>query len=292
MYKKVAMHLLVLILISCTPSLAVALSADKCAHIGVPGFIQGGEGSSIQAVSSDQAVEVLHGKRAVDYLEVVEKEKPERFKKAELRLKELGYKPTTDVVVFRTVNIAKSGSKGPQNGNKHLVLPAQDTYSDSEGEVIFWSWDDGDDGTWEGITSAERYSDGAYATYESQVLIVTENYETVWEEQTSYYRGGSDGGGGGGDEGPGIIRSALPGLSKTSLQRAVLKPGNEVQGNLRIMPAQSRGNFSRYLLCVAAGCISCTQQCRYTGPLWSKCMGLCCGIWVVRCGMSEMIRDQ
>lgn len=290
MCKKIGVHLLMLILISYAPGLASPLNIEKCSHLNASGVFFGGEESSIQQISSDQAVEVIHGKRAVDYLEVVKKERPERFKKAGSKLKELGYKPTGEVVVYRTVNVAKPVSKGLRSGNNSLVLPAQDTYSDSEGEVIFWSWDDGDNGTWEGITSVERYSDGAYATYESQALIATDNYDTVWEDQTSYYGGGADGGGGNGDGGPGIIRSALPsGLPATSFRRAVLKPGDGLNGTFRTMPVVAGRSWSSYLYCVAVGCTSCAHNCRYTGPLWPGCFGLCCGYFVVRCGLRELV---
>ena len=77
-----------------------------------------------------------------------------------------GYRPTDILVVQRKLGPAESVLPGVNGPMSIVPQPASTTYSNSAGEQIFWSWDDGDDSTWEGSQYVERYSDGAWASYD------------------------------------------------------------------------------------------------------------------------------
>jgi hypothetical protein len=227
------------------------------------------------AINNDVAVERIHGRAAAAHLENLLSRKPAAFVRAQQILRERGFTPTDFVYVERTLRRLNARLKSSSS-----VLPAQD-YSEwnADGEIVFWSWTDGDDGTWEGSIYMEAYGDDSASTWEGQIDVSVEEYPWVYYSNT--WTGDGDGGGddGGGDP--------LPTLKKTPP-----RPG-------QIVPAVASSGYpsTMYMLvgwnewgrcwrgCVIGNCTTAAIACRYTGPLWAKCFGGWCGGSLVGCGV-------
>ena len=263
--------------IGCAPDAALTDTATYAS--------QDGE-RHIAMVNSKIAVETLTGHRAVEYFKKLRAEKPARFKDAGKFLAQEGYKPTNIVTVFRTLRITEAQLR---QGIVPPAVPqkASTTVTSSEGEVVFWSWDDGDDGTWEGSTYVERYSDGAYTNSDSQSDIQTSDYYEIWSEVTSS---------GGGGDGPGdepIAVSFEPKQETGQVRLAVAGGPNAMlmqQGALNPRLVQDDGfDWQAFLACSVGGCSACAVTCTFTGPAWAGCFGPCCGGIVVGCAIQELI---
>lgn len=239
----------------------------------------------IAMVNSKIAVETLTGHRAVEYFQKLRAEKPARFKEAGKFLAQKGYKPTNTVTVFRTLRITEAQLR---QGIVPPAVPqrASTTVTSSEGEVVFWSWDDGDDGTWEGSTYVERYSDGAYTNSDSQSDIQTSDYFEIWSDVTSS---------GGGGDGPGddpIAVSFEPKQDANQVRFAVAGGPNAAlmqQGALNPRLVLDGFDWQGFLSCSIGGCSGCAVSCAFTGPTWPGCFGPCCGAVVVACAIQELI---
>ena len=132
------------------------------------------------AKATDRSLESLRGEAAREHLRNLLAKRSEAYARSRANLRQRGFLPTEIVVVHRTART----DVVERRRDKGLRL-AQDHYdSNDDGEVVFWSWDDGDDTTWEGSFYAERYSDGAWLMVDVQVDIATEDYLTLWASET------------------------------------------------------------------------------------------------------------
>lgn len=96
-----------------------------------------------------RTLEVLHGELATRHLQQLMSRRPEAF--ANLSLAARGYRPSEEVVVQRITRAQHTASLGTGFTLGKSYTFAQDAdEATSEGEITFWSWDDGDDSTWEG----------------------------------------------------------------------------------------------------------------------------------------------
>lgn len=92
------------------------------------------------------------------------------YLRAELNLMGRGLIPTDHVLVVRHIPAAEIIGRSVTP----ISYSPQDFQESVNGkEILMWSWDDGDDSTWEGTVSVERHSDGLFATWDLQIDIPT-----------------------------------------------------------------------------------------------------------------------
>jgi hypothetical protein len=191
-----------------------------------------------------------------------------------------GYQPTKVAVVMRTVRVDRLISQGLLPAT---AVPAGTEISNEEGEIVFWSWNDGDDSTWEGITYVAKYTTGQWATYDSQISIPVPQYTTVWSQQT----GGS-------------IQEEHQDVTDRSRRKmdgflqAIARPGDygaiatpaamssQLPGTRLASP--SKQDYQDFLVCSVGFCFICAEGCVFAGPFWPECFGLCCFLSVLFCG--------
>jgi hypothetical protein len=221
------------------------------------------------AVPSPTALERLEGNAALAHLNNLKVRHPLAFARAMKAMRDHGFKPTEIVDVVR--NTARAGAR-PRSHVPGIFL-AQDYVADSTGELVMWSWDDGDASTWEGVIYAESYSDGIYVTEDSQINVVSDPYP-VWEYTAAAYdSGGND-----------LLliknrihrQSPVPQIASASadMQRAIVEgtPPNSIE--LARVPEPVRA----WLACTIGGCGSAAWGCAVSGPGWGHCfLGWCGG---------------
>jgi hypothetical protein len=212
------------------------------------------------------AVERLDGPAAVKHLDKVKAAKAQLFRKAEARMRERGFESTDAVMVTKT-------SSG-------VVAPAQDAYSDSTGEIVFWSWDDGDDSTWEGTIYVEDYATGAYSIWDAQIDISGSRPSTVWRE----YQGGV-----------GDHRDLQPyafngGRRSRHVNAPQVASAGSLTGGTSIELVQVRAprDWDAFVDCFNSGCGSVMRWCAGTGPHWANCVTTGCGAVAIYCGIRHL----
>lgn len=131
--------------------------------------------------------EVLEGEQALSHLRNLKAKRPQAWARAEQILRERGFKPTGEVIVMRSTTHAKSKGKA----RKPFAFADSETIYDSSGEVTFWSWDDGVDGTWEGSVYMADYQNGIDGMADAQMFFDTPDFYTMWEYDV--YVGGPEG---------------------------------------------------------------------------------------------------
>jgi hypothetical protein len=221
--------------------------------------------------------ERLTGEAALAHLNQLKAKHGAAFAAAARMMEQRGFHPTDVVNVLRSKHLTRS-QKSPLAPGVDL---AQTTYSDSDGEVTMWSWDDGDPNTWEGVVYLEDYSSGSNGTFNTQVDISQQNYSTYWEQTVSY----TSGGGGCVDckkytstpfgirERPTLIASASRGAIFT---------------DPAIMLAQSGGRMRNFIFCAGGGCIGAAVSCISAGPAWPSCFLWRCAGVIVGCAVNAL----
>jgi len=137
----------------------------------------------VQLVRSgpETLVQRLEGVAALEHLQNVRSRNPSAFSKASASLRERGFKATNRIYVERTLRVASNAR--PMNADGMRL--AQDySESNSEGEILFWSWNDGDDNTWEGEIYVEIYSNNDASTWEGQIDSSNEDHEWIYYQET------------------------------------------------------------------------------------------------------------
>jgi hypothetical protein len=212
--------------------------------------------------------EIVSGPVAVSHLRDLTARRQELMEKAARRMRDRGFKPTDIVMVARN-----DGSGGE-------IAPVEDSFSNQEGEIVFWSWDDGANETWEGVIYVEDYVTGAFATWESQLDISTEDEYPLWE---SYV-----GGGGGGPREPvyqtHLFQDEPPQLASSAAEYALDRIRGGTSRDIQ------RVGLRRWAACTGAGCAGSAIGCIATGPKWAVCTGIWCAGWAIGCGIHELIR--
>jgi hypothetical protein len=159
-------------------------------------------------------------------------------------------------------------------------------YSSNDGEMIFYSWDDGDDGTWEGQIYVESYATGASILVAGQILISDTSLPVQWEDTIASS---------GGD--PRLIapeaRSRQPYLDRDAVQvasadRDFIEQVRAGAGNADIQRVQLRAYLQRWVTCAAGGCLAVLMGCRHAGPAWGHCTAIGCVAAMVGCAVSEL----
>ncbi|MGD2113917.1 MAG: hypothetical protein PVG07_02620 [Acidobacteriota bacterium] len=220
-------------------------------------------------------VEKLKGEAALTHLYNLFSRRPEAFKGVRKSLRARGLEPTEHVYVERTVRLASN--RNESSGSR--AVPTQD-YSEenSDGEIVFWSWDDGNDATWEGSIYVEVYSSGDASTWEGQIDASDETHEWNYYEKT--WSGGGDGPGG---EPLPATNEAPPWPSRRSHHGVTLASrspngSHTAYGSNGSMytPVGWSSWAHCWRACVVGGCAAVAIQCIRSGPLWPACFGIGC----------------
>lgn len=223
-------------------------------------------------------VEVILGETAQAHLQNAKLRRSRAFEKAARVLQQKGYRRTNEVVVVRTLD--KQAWLRSRDG----IHPAYDYASSEDGEIIFWSWDDGDDSTWEGNVYIEKYSTGGYVSLDGQVDPGYTEIPPVWEETIEYYGGG----GGGPDEDQPLMTSLGRGkpIQLASLMSDIGFAVNRNLDDSHIQLVQWREYLREWGKCFGPNCAVAVGTCRWAGPAWAKCSLAGCGIAAVACGIA------
>lgn len=234
------------------------------------------------------AVERLVGEAARLHLQNLKTSKRAAFEKAGAHLRSRGYWPTDEVVVLRSIDLYARGAE------TRGILPASDTAATSEGEVVFVSWDDGDDRTWEGSVYMDEYNSTAEALFDGQIDTADPDLTPVWEE-TVYYSSG--GGGGDGDEPVEPVQQVRDQSARTPDFLVADASPFGVALLLRDFSSRGKeftltGSFGSHLrswgACFAGGCAAAATTCAFLGPGWAKCSAAGCAGAAVGCAVVEV----
>jgi len=190
-------------------------------------------------------------------------------------MQERGFRPTEIVTVIRSSSLARRrGSEA-----RPEIQRLQSSASDDSGEVVLWSWDDGNNATWEGVLYFEDYTTGANFTGNAQIDISGDE-SVIWEQQVSY-----SGGSGGTDKKYTRLSPFGNVLQVASVSQDLAA---EVVSKPPIFLTQAGARVTNFALCFISRCYVHVMQCRWTGPAWADCsMGLC-GIDAVICGIAAL----
>lgn len=205
---------------------------------------------------------------ARQYLQKLQENPGTSFAAAAERLREKGFEPTT------TVDVIRSGARlRGRVHSDHAVVPAQ-SYSDGAAEMVFWSWDDGNNANWEGVVYVQDYATGASATYSTQIDVSTEDFYTVWEEQTGYVPPPPDD----------MYMTAAP--PRTTVPQVASLSPVAVAGE-ELLLVQSRPSIKSWLGCVYSTCgRTAFLMCVTYGP---HCVTGGCGGAAIRCAVQTLL---
>lgn len=216
---------------------------------------------SLIELPSGVAVEQLRGDAARAHLRNLQSRRPSAFVAAKKALAARGYTETDDVFVERTFRGTRSAY---QNGSSNLRIQNY-MEQNADGEIVYSSWTDGDDRTWEGTIYVEIYSDGAASTWDGQIDASTDDHPWVWHEMT-WQRAGS-----------------IEPEYDARWNRSVDAPRDVYlarSASRRPGPYLLVGKFFDWANChranVVGGCVGGAVGCVLTGPGWAGCFGATC----------------
>lgn len=223
--------------------------------------------SDYQLVSagSDTVMEKIRGQAALDHLKKVMAKNPNAFGRASKVLRQHGYKPTGVVYVERSIRLA---SATPPGAGHPSAVAASYTESSSDGEIIIWSWDDGDDATWKGEIYFQNYDTGAAGTWDGEIDDSTTSYPWVWVKNTWQGIGGITK-----QVGFGVAPSAVraPGITTAQFPLTANSPHG-----LNLLTTDWLGWAYCWRRTVITGCIASAIPCLDTGPAFFGCWGARC----------------
>jgi hypothetical protein len=210
-------------------------------------------GAGEQRLSDDEALE---------HLKTLQADTRRPFTEAAERLRAKGYTPT------RTVHVLRS-----EDPNRQPIRPAEERFVSYEGELVFWTWSDGHDGTWEGVVYYEDYASGQFATWTAQVDVSTTEFDALWAEKTA----------GGTSYRDGERMTALPAPSDATATRVasvlpMAAPPGAASPDIALVQFNYPG-FKQFVRCLVAN--GCTPFCVLMGP---SCAAAYCPISSIRCG--------
>ncbi|MGH2627716.1 MAG: hypothetical protein ACRDHY_13820 [Anaerolineales bacterium] len=224
----------------------------------------GPAGVQLVRVGAELWVERLEGEAALGHLYNLLSRRPQAFEAARRSLEERGLSATQRVFVERTVRLAR-GPSGTQ------VVPAQ-THSEQngEGEIVFWSWSDGNDNTWEGTIYYEVYDTGTAATWDGQIDVSIKEYPWIWYERT-WFR----------DPGPQQAH-----LSEPPRMGQVALAGLDRLPPMGVVPAGALDWARCWRKCVIAGCTGSAFGCLASNGGWPGCWAAWCVGSEVTCAIA------
>jgi hypothetical protein len=125
-------------------------------------------------------VEHLSGIEARRYLNSLRIKHPGVFERAAADLRRKGFTETDEVHVYRTVQHVRRGVKSM---GVRPPFNLADTASNSDGEIVYWYWDDGGDySTWQGSVYVNDYASGTWITASCQTSVVEgQEWYLIWD---------------------------------------------------------------------------------------------------------------
>ncbi|HEX8619367.1 MAG TPA: hypothetical protein VF911_17425 [Thermoanaerobaculia bacterium] len=234
----------------------------KRTAVGTIGLTPPAAANEIVRVSDGNGgeVEVLRGESARAHLRNLKMKSPKAFKASEENLRRRGFEPTSEVLVVRSTDPS--------------VAPAQTTVESSAGEIVFWSWTDGDDATWEGSMYATKYSTGEEVIHDSQ--LDTSSNHVMWE----------------------YLAYETPRQRYQTTANRLRHPSPYVL--LARQPATAasyatvgtvRPRVRDWVGCVVGTCAGAAYGCVLSGPAWPQCVVLTCAGAKVGCTLQWIISN-
>lgn len=263
---------------------ASSVTPEKTFEDPAPFALKNPDVARYESPDRRRAMEVITGQTALGVLQNMKARHREHFEKAAAQMRARGYTMTSEVVVVRQIDLQARNRRG------NALEPVSDSYANSDGEVIFWSWDDGDNSTWEGTMYVGNYQNGGYTYIDGQIDTVNEELTPVWED-TVYYYGGSGGGCYDCPQEP-IYQTLLGERKPIQLASLMSDIRNAVHNELEPAEYHRVGSFGSHLRswgkCFVVSCGVSATTCRWAGPAWAKCSLAGCGASAVLCGVVEM----
>jgi hypothetical protein len=194
-----------------------------------------------EQTGSKTGVETLRGDAALRHFANWRSQYPKAYAAAAAEFVHRGWRPTQNLVVMRSLRLTSAGWV-PAN---QLPFRQVQDFSAPEGEVMFWSADDGNPATWEGTIYGNNYQTGEVFVLSDQVDISTDDPDVMSEDTIyDYFNKG-------GEELPVSLRGAGPAHSPYH----------------RVIDNRNRG----YLKCVIVGMGVAALRCAFAGPEWPLC---------------------
>lgn len=227
------------------------------------------ESAVVFDVARGISIERLEGQAARAHLLNLMAKYPEQFSRAQVSLVERGAAPTEEVFVLRSLALAEPTAESSSSSG---FTPESLAIGDANGEMIFWSWDDGDPSTWEGQIYVAHYSESYEGIFNAQFAIGSVPYAVTWENLVWYrwepWNQVPDASSMGTD----VIGSLLPSEG--------LLPGG-ASGALDSGGGAPKPKHRHYLQCwlrgIGTGCVGSALHCAMTGPGWVVCFAGGCG---------------
>lgn len=208
-----------------------------------------GDDVRLVQLNAETAVEQMNGQAARSHVRNLLSRQPQAFAASRKLMTERGYVPTDHYYVERTINLA---AKKRGEGDNQFAY----SESNADGEIVIWSWDDGNPDTWEGSIYVEVYRDGSASTWDGQIDESRTDYPWIWYRKTWEKPGRG---------GPKPVHLVPP------------FPTNGIQ--LASADYQLAG-FYEWAVCwrsgVVSGCTAAAIGCRRLGPAWAECFGFLC----------------
>lgn len=228
----------------------------------------------IRAGDHEVVVETAAPQAARARLEQLKVQNPDAFSRAGIALAQHGCKATETIVVRHV-------SRRPAK----KVQPTE-SYTDGDTEIVFWSWDDGDNATWEGEIYVINHSSGAEMLLDGQFDTTTQSLPVSWES-TVYRRG--------------PMTAPAEGSPTTSLPRedsvqvaglgnqGILAAVHAMRSNsIELVQTGPRRRLQHWAECAGGGCWSGLLACRFTGPAWVDCAAGTCMAVMVACAWDAL----
>lgn len=207
-------------------------------------------------------------------------EKEEGLRLAGQELADRGFAPTNLILALETVVVVGQERREAPAG----VGFASTTVSNSSGEVIIPSWDDGDDSTWEGVIYVEDYSTGEWATYAGQLDISTPAYSANWATRT----GPLNQQGHWSEGQPEMDRLSGFALAVARERGRVVHAPSREPG-AAALASSGLVMFRDFAWCSVSWCAICAELCLLSGPYWGVCFGGCCVGGVITCAIYHLL---
>lgn len=239
---------------------------------------------SIQENGRTMIIEHIAGAAARKYVDATRAKtgRSSAFRRAERSLARRGYHPAAGMMTITRKYPANNGAIG-----------VTQSFDNEDGEMVTAAWDDGDDGTWEGVISLEDYNTTQWQVWDLQFRI-----EDVEDLGNNYQSLDGFGVGGGG---PWEIDYAAPEAASPagvvvaaastwggSAGSIALSSSGEGAGSVAAS-AMALGSWGSFWDCVYWGALGAIAACLLTGPGFFFCFAVGIGVVVLVCALREVL---
>lgn len=123
------------------------------------------------------SIERFRGQAARTHLLNLMARHPAQFAKAHAAMSDRGATPTEEVFVLRSLALADPVTESSSTPG---LVPQSVVIGDASGEMVFWSWDDGDPNTWEGQIYVAHYAEQYEGIYDIQFVVASAPFSLSW----------------------------------------------------------------------------------------------------------------